>query len=469
MHRDSRNLNVTAFTPATIELLDAAVDSYLGLRKDVADRTAALIAKDPECPLAQCLNGYVKMHTGKPEAAAEADQALKQAKKTVATGRENLHVEALEAWLNGDLIGALSRWEHILTDYPTDILAIRLAQFITSYLGRSRDIRDSVVRVLPAWDPATPGYGFLLGCLAYGLEEAGDYESAERFGRAAVERNPEDLWASHAVAHVMEMQCRPHDGIEWIETGQEKWQECGNFLRHLWWHACLFHLTFQEYDRVLELYDHKVRAESTDEYLDIANAAALLWRLEQSGIGIGQRWAELAARAQTHIHDHLFVLADLHYVLAVAAGSAQTTVAAFLNSCSEYARSDNRTEAQVMKQVGLAIAQATVAHRNHHYSRAADLLLPVKDLICRVGGSHAQRDLFEQMLIDSTVRSQRLLVAQTLLSERIAKRPRDLWAWRHLASVCEALQDRENGLVARSKVNRLLAAAVAGGVDNAYL
>jgi hypothetical protein len=119
-----------------------------------------------------------------------------------------------------------------------------------------------------------------------------------------------------------------------------------------------------------------------------------------------------------------------------------------------------------MKQVGLAIAEATVAHRNHDYSRAADLLLPVKDSIFRVGGSHAQRDLFEQMLIDSTMRSQRLLVARSLLSERIAKRPRDLWAWRHLASVCEALQDGENGLVARSEINKLLAAD-AGGADGA--
>jgi tetratricopeptide (TPR) repeat protein len=466
MYRDSQNLTVTVSTPATIELLNAAVDSYLGLRKDVADRTAALVAKDPECPLAQCLSGYVNMHAGKPEAAAEAAQALKRAKQSVATRRENLHVEALEAWLNGDLIGALSRWEEILAEHPTDILAIRLAQFITSYLGRSRDIRDSVVRVLPAWDPAMPGYGFLLGCLAYGLEEAGEYESAERFGRAAIERNPEDLWASHAVAHVMEMQCRPHDGIEWIETGEKKWRECGNFLRHLWWHVCLFHLTLQGYDRVLELYDREVRAESTDEYLDIANAAALLWRVEQCGISVGERWDELAARAQTHIHDHLFVFADLHYVLAVAAGSARTTVAAFLNSCSEYARIEKRTEAQVMKQVGLAIAEATVAHRNHDYSRAADLLLPVKDSIFRVGGSHAQRDLFEQMLIDSTMRSQRLLVARSLLSERIAKRPRDLWAWRHLASVCEALQDGENGLVARSEINKLLAAD-AGGADGA--
>jgi tetratricopeptide (TPR) repeat protein len=457
MYKDSRNLSVTASTSATIELLDAAVSSYLGMRKDVSDRIADLVAQDPECPLAQCLSGYIKMHAGKPEAVADAAQALERAKQTSASNRENLHIRALEAWLNGDLIGALCRWEEILIEYPTDILAVRLAQFITSYLGKSLDIRNSVLRVLPAWDPGMPGYGFLLGCVAYGLEEAGEYENAERFGREAVERNPEDLWASHAVAHVMEMQCRPQDGIEWVKNGQKKWRECGNFQRHLWWHSCLFHLTLQDYDRVLELYDREVRAESTDEYLDIANSAALLWRLEQADIGVGHRWDELAARAQSHMGDHLFVFADLHYVIAVAARSSQANVAAFLNSCSEYARSENRTQAQVMKQVGLAIAQGSVAHRNHQYSQAADLLLPVKDLICRVGGSHAQRDLFEQMLIDSTIRGHRPLVARTLLSERLAKRPCDLWAWRHLASVFEELQDPKNSIEAQSEIDRLLA------------
>jgi hypothetical protein len=255
------------------------------------------------------------------------------------------------------------------------------------------------------------------------------------------------------------MQCRPRDGVAWIQGAQKQWRDCGNFVRHLWWHSCLFHLTLQEYDRVLELYDREVRAESTDEYLDIANASALLWRLEQLDIDVGDRWEELARRARSHIDDHLFVFADLHYMLAISAGASKTTVRTFLGSCADYAKTKNRTQARVMEQVGLAIARGTIAYRARHYSRAADHLLPVKDIIYRVGGSHAQRDLFEQMLIDSTMRSRQLPLARTLLSERIAKRPRDLWAWRHLESVFEMLKDREKGIVAQKEINELLRAA----------
>jgi tetratricopeptide (TPR) repeat protein len=471
MYRDSRNLIVTASSPATVELLESALFAYLGMRKDVVDRTAIVVQTDPECPLGHCLSGYLSMHAGKREALADASQGLKRARAAAAgkpiTMREKLHIGALEAWLNGDLVTALDRWEQILTEHPTDILAIRLAQFITSYLGRSKAIRDSVERVLPAWDPGMPGYGFLLGCHAYGLEEAGDYEHAERVGRSAVEQNPEDLWASHAVAHVMEMQCRSREGIAWIQSRRSQWHLCGNFIRHLWWHSCLFYFTLQEYDRALDLYDREVRAESTDEYLDIANSAALLWRLEQLGVNVGDRWEELATRAQSHIDDHLFVFADLHYILALAARSSQETVAMFLDSCSQYASIQNRTQARVMQQVGLPIALAIVAHRNRHYSRAADLLLPVKDDIYCVGGSHAQRDLFEQLLIDSTLRSHQIQVTRSLLWERIAKRPDDLWAWRQLASVCEAFGDHENRLLAQSQVSRLLVAAETNGPDKA--
>jgi tetratricopeptide (TPR) repeat protein len=471
MYKDSRGLTVTASAPETVELLDGAVVAYLGMRRDVADRTEALVRADPECPLGHCLSGYLSMHAGKQSTLADARQALLRAKAAsggrYATSRESLHVGALEAWLTGDLVGALDRWEQVLTEHPTDILAIRLAQFLTSYLGRSQGIRDSVARVLPAWAPEMPGYGFLLGCQAYGLEEAGEYDRAERVGRAAVDENPEDLWANHAVAHVMEMQGRPREGIAWVHASRQQWHGCGNFVRHLWWHCCLYHLMLLEYDRVLELYDHEVRAESTDEYLDIANAAALLWRLEQLGVSVGDRWEELARRAQSHIEDHLFVFADLHYMLAVAARSSPATVAAFLDSCTHYAKTEPRTEAQVMQQVGLAIAEAIVAHRNRHYSRASDLLLPVKDSIRRVGGSHAQRDLFEHMLIDSTIRSDRPLVARTLLQERIAKRPRDLWAWRHLARVFEALDDPDHGMLAQIEINKLMIAAAVPGLSEA--
>ena len=92
-----------------------------------------------------------------------------------------------------------------------------------------------------------------------------------------------------------------------------------------------------------------------------------------------------------------------------------------------------------MAEVGLPLARAVVAHRRGDYDAVVDLLTPVRDRIKHVGGSHAQRDLFEQLLIDAACRARRLPLADELLAERTTKRPRNIWGWRQYARVLDAL------------------------------
>jgi tetratricopeptide (TPR) repeat protein len=458
---DLRGLQVTSSSSHSVALLDEAVSAYLGARKHTTELVAEVIAYDPENILAHCLNGYLLMHAGKIESAANARRFLTIAihldEIHGATQREKLHITALEAWIDGDFISACRSWEAILAVHPLDILALRLCQFMTSYLGDSQGIRDCVARVLPAWDCAIPGYGFVLGCYAYGLEESGDYAAAESTGRRAVDLNPSDLWAAHAVTHVMEMEGRPREGIAWVTALQDQWSDCNNFVFHVSWHECLFHLSLEEFDRVLDLYDHKVRAQSTDEYLDITNAAALLWRLEQLNVNVGHRWTELAERSASHIDDHLFILADLHYLIALAAGANHSTIERSIHSCTRYAAAGIGTEGQVMQDVGLSIAKAIVAHRRGAYGDAANLLVPVKSMMNRVGGSHAQRDIFDQLLIDSAVRSGRFDLARQLLVERTSRRPHDIWSLRSLVSLLTASDDSGGLHRAESTLRSLVA------------
>jgi tetratricopeptide (TPR) repeat protein len=466
-HFDCRGLELTASSDESIIGLDFAVDAYLSASRDTAQRVAVLVGQDPACVLGQCLQGYFLMHAGKSTSAKQAGTALAAAKAGgCATPREQLHLASLQCWIDADLSGALLRWRAILESYPRDILALRLAQFASSYLGDSRGTCECVARTLPAWNADLPGYGFVLGCYAYGLEESGEYGLAEQIGREAVERNSSDIWAGHAVAHVMEMDGRPHEGIAWIAELEPRWQGCNNFVFHLWWHQALFYLALGEFDRVLDVYDRKVRAESTDEYLDLVNAASLLWRLEQANVDVGSRWRELAERAVTHMQDHAFALADLHYAIAIAA-CEPARAESFLDSCAKCAQSGRGTVSEVMNAVGLAVAGAIVAHRRSAYDKAATLLLPVRSEFRRIGGSHAQRDIFDELLIDSAVRSGRLPLARLLLAERTAARPHDIWSWRTMAALCGADDgNRASRSAAHAKLDELLARASAVGPQN---
>ena len=440
---DVRGLSVTAANGESARLLDEAVDSYLGARSDTRPRLDAVIHADPDFAFAHCVDGYLCMLSSKREGTEQARAALVRARAAAVvrapSPREARHIEALDAWSRGDMRGAVTTWSAIVADDPRDLTAIKVSQFVLSYLGESEGMRDVVARVLPSWDQGLPGYGYLLGCYAYGLEEAGDYAAAEKQGRRAVELNPCDIWAAHAVAHVAEMQGRRQEGLAWIAGGAEHWRACNNFAFHLRWHEALFRLDLEEYDRVLDVYDREVRGQRSDEYLDIANAVSLLWRLEQAEVDVGNRWRELADRARLHIDDHSLVFVDLHYLMALAAVGDAARVEQFLRPCAGFASNNASTEATVMADVGLPLARAIVAHRRGAFGDVVDELLPVRHRFRRIGASHAQRDIFDQLLIDAAWRDWNLHFAGELLAERTTRRPGNLWGWKHYAAVLRAL------------------------------
>jgi tetratricopeptide (TPR) repeat protein len=436
-------------------MIDGVIEAYLGARADTRARLEEFLVAEPDCVLGHCLDGYLYMMSSKRANVSLAVDALNRAKGVVTRAREarrdNLHVAALDAWTRGEMREAAGHWDVLLSEFPRDIVALRVSQFVLSYLGESERMRYTVARALPSWDATVPGYGYVLGCYAYGLEEAGDYARAEEMGRRAVDLNPRDIWAAHAVTHVAEMQGRLHDGLTWIATMSEQWNACNNFAFHLRWHEALFHLDLEHYDCVLDLYDREVRRQSTDEYLDVTNAVSLLWRLEQSGVDVGTRWRELADCARRHDQDHALVFADLHYLMALAAVNDHEW---FVASCERFASAaSGGTEASVMAHVGLPLARAVVAHRRGAYEEVVDLLIPVRPQFRRIGGSHAQRDLFDQLVIDAAWRGRRLDVATVLLAERTAHRPRNIWGWKHYAEVLGA-----RGAPGAAEARRTLAA-----------
>jgi tetratricopeptide (TPR) repeat protein len=413
---------------------------YAGARRDTRNRLTAVLAADPGCVMAHCLDGYLHMLSSKRDAMPRAREALARAEgaSRILPPQERLHCAALDAWSRGDMRGAARIWDTVLDEFPRDLVALKVSQFVLSYLGESERMRERVARVVPSWSEDARGYGYVLGCYAYALEEAGDYARAEEIGRRAVSIDRSDIWAAHAVAHVAEMEGRLDEGVDWISSLAAEWNQCTNFALHLKWHESLYHLELEQYPQVLALYDREVRAESTDEYLDVANAVSLLWRLEQAGVDVGPRWRELAGRETSHIDDHALVFVDLHYLMALAAVGDERAVSEFLASCERFAASGEGTEAEVMADVGLSLAQAVVAHRAGQYGDVVDRLMPLRRRIRRIGASHAQRDLFGQLLIDAAWRGGRLAEADELLGERLAWRPRNRWGLKHRLAVMEA-------------------------------
>ena len=119
--------------------------------------------------------------------------------------REQLHGEAIGAWLAGDWIGAGDLLDEVLYRWPTDLLALTIAHQLAFFVGDAPSLRDRPLRTLLALDPEHPHTGFVRGMAAFGLEESGHYAEALDAGMAAVAANRDDVWAVHAVAHTHEM------------------------------------------------------------------------------------------------------------------------------------------------------------------------------------------------------------------------------------------------------------------------
>src|SRR5262249_6372746 len=65
------------------------------------------------------------------------------------------------------------------------------------------------------------------------------------------------------------------------------------------------------------------------------------------------------------------------------------------------------TIAAIVGDVALPVGEAVLAHRRGQYARAVELMRPVLSDMHRLGGSHAQQDVLNQLFLDAAVKAER--------------------------------------------------------------
>jgi len=413
MHLDARDLPISTASARAAAAYDHLVTGYLTQRADTPARLTALLEADPDFALAHCMQGYFAMMAYKETAIPTAVQAARTAQSLAAhaTPRERSHTAALTAWAAGELDRAIALWESILRTHPFDVVAFRLAHFANFWLGRPQDMVSSVERVIPVWSEDVANYASILACHSFAHEEVGNYRAAEPSGRRAIELDPCDLWAAHAIAHVMEMQGRRSEGIEWLTTLAPNWEGSHNLQHHLWWHLALFKLEYGDYAGVLELYDTRFRnlaapltIAAPDVYIDVQNAASTLFRLQRLGVDVGNRWEELADKAEARIGDCLSAFTLPHWLMALTATGRTAAAARMIEAMRAFAN-ERGTVRRIVRDYALPIAEAQLAYAAGRHAAAVALMRPVLGGMYRLGGSHAQQDVLEQFFVDAALKA----------------------------------------------------------------
>jgi tetratricopeptide (TPR) repeat protein len=381
----------------------------------------AAIDERPNFVMAHILKAYLHLLGTEPAGITVARECLDAAQRLPANARERGHLEAVGQMIDGYWHRAGRLLEDVAIDYPQDILALQAGHLSDFYVGNSRLLRDRIARALPAWSTKMPGYHALLGMHAFGLEETADYARAEVQGRAALELEPRDGWAKHAVAHVMEMQCRTRDGIAWMRANPEVWSKDSFFKVHLWWHLALYHLELGEIDEVLALFDGPIHGERSTLVLDMIDASALLWRLHLRGIDVGERWATVADGWLPIATAGNYAFNDVHAMLAFVGAQRPDAVAAVLETQQRVMQGSNDNDA-FTREVGHPLALAIKAFGQARYDETVRLIRQVRKIAHRFGGSHAQRDMLDLTLIEAALRAGQRPLAMALCAERLTTR-----------------------------------------------
>ena len=428
MPQDAQGNALTIASDEAALAFDQVVDAFLRQRFDAGARLKTCITLDPEAPLSQAMGGLLATLAFNQGMMGRAESALTRASALPANPRETAHLAALRALTEGRPDAAMTIWEHILADHPRDLLAFRLHHFQAFWTGQPERMLRAVEGVLPHWSEDVTGWGAILACRCFANEECGSYTIAEHAGRAAVALDPTDLWGTHGVAHVLEMQGRRTEGLAWLAAQERHWEGGNNLMHHLWWHQAMFHIERGEFDAILSLYDRRFRDFASpvtlampDLYIDVQNAASMLWRLERQGVPVGDRWTELADKAEARIGDTLSAFTLPHWMMALAATGRDEAAQRMLQGV-EAAGRGNTMHATILREAALPACVAVLAHRQGRFADAASALRPALGGLYRLGGSHAQRDVLEQLFLDAAMKAG-LQDDVVLLLERAASHP----------------------------------------------
>lgn len=421
MSRDFHGLVLTGASAQGAAHFEAAQHMLRCFHGDPVGTIDAAIAADPGFVMAHVFRGYVYGLSTEAAAMAVARAAFETASALPATHRERAHVAALGHLAAGRWHSAGQALEEIAIEFPRDALALQAGHQVDFFTGNARMLRDRIARALPSWDASMPGYHALLGMHAFGLEESGDYARAEATGRRAVEIEPRDGWAQHAVAHVMEMQSRQRDGIAWMRANPEAWSRDSFLQVHNWWHLALFHYELGEFDEVFALHDGPLMGGNSAVALNMVDASAILWRLHLGGIGTGGRWEALADLWEKQPSAGSAFNA-MHAMMAFV-GAGRHGAARALLEAQRGAMEAADDNAGFTRDIGHPVASAILAFGEGDYARTVRLLRPIRSIAHRFGGSHAQRDVIDLTLIEAAIRAGSAPLARALTAERADQRP----------------------------------------------
>jgi len=415
MQRDYLGNPVGAQRRLSLRGIDDFIEGFLAYETR-AERVLAVADADPGSCLANVYAGMLWMLLEAPEGARRAAGYLAAAERAapIATRREQLNAAMLRAWVEDDPGETVRLCECIAEEFPRDLVIVKTHQYLEFNRGNSPAMLRTALRAAPA----NADVPYVHGMAAFAYEQCHLLDEAESEARTALAMKRKEPWAQHALAHVLLTRGQIDEGARFLEEMSDTWTGLNSFMvTHLWWHMALFYLSQGRDAKVLELYDRHCWGVAKDYSQDQIGAVSLLTRLEIAGIDVGPRWQDLGHHLAARAQDTVLPFLTIQYVLGLArAGRPEAAV--LLDSVRRRAESAAAHTGGAWREVALPACEGVYAYARGDYAEAWRHLTLSLPRMVEIGGSHAQRDLFGQILLDAVVKSGRWVAAQQMLESR---------------------------------------------------
>jgi hypothetical protein len=379
--------SVLAWRTATDQLLDFVGDPIATLDPvNVADE--AFVMGSVFTTAYRILGGGSASSAAIVEGLARLDQ-----RHDGATEHERAHIGAVRTLVSGEFEMAARQWDDIAIAHPRDLLALKLTHDVCLHIGDDAIRLPSARRAVEsaAFDPTERATAVLYANLSFALEEVGEFEEAEHWGRAGLATEPTDLWARHALAHVYEATKRHEDALKLLVPTSGQWTQQTLLANHIWWHVGLRLINHGSVVEALDVLDRELVSTTA---FGLADSTSLLWRIELNSApsAASTRWDSLAAHWSKIAERHTCAFIDVHAALAFSTQPSPQADEFWRGLEASHATGETFND-ETFRRVVVPVANAVRSFRQDDLVAARDAIETVGPSLRRIGGSNVQRDL----------------------------------------------------------------------------
>lgn len=435
---DSRGLPISTGSPQAAAQYRRGVDLLLSAWPGAENALRQAIEHDPQFALAHAALARLHAINAEPTQARARIATAQEIVGRNGSPREISHVSTLALAVTGQSAKALESALVHLNEWPRDVLILSLplgAFGLFAFSGMADhdqarvDLCEHVAEHYDADD------WWFLTYRGWSHAENGAVTRGRDLAQRGLERRRANANAAHAVAHAMFEQGATQEAETLLEGWLPEYDRAGMLHGHLAWHAALSALERDDPQHALTIYSKHVQP-SVSLGLPInvvSDTVSLLWRLQAYGHEVPPgMWEEVEKYAGSRYSNPGLAFVEVHMALLAVATGKHAVATDRINANAQRVADGILSAGSVVPAIG----RAALAFASADYAECMRILEPVAGDVARVGGSGAQREIIEDMLLLALMRSGQSIKARDLLDRRLHRRPsqRDV-RWRHQIEV----------------------------------